>query len=738
MKSTVWKASACLGRSPPWAFYKGGRFSIRVIGGDCRRDPAHQYKSSHRQAISAARNLVFGEIAVDYAFALGNGLGTKAYNGIPVQSDAAAHAFHSGDFHSPVVPDGIGAVCYSFITNCAALSWFDNSMSYKEIVLMSMFSYYLLNIWRMVSCGGDVSLVSRDLPQFLSPMSYKIFERVAVRPAIDVANATEDMQVLIFRNRQTRTLESLFSLLKSDAPSQNPTFPRWQKASVQNNNRVVKDSKHWTPQAKEKRKPLQPEKLVEIAGGALFVASVFMAKLCPKSCPNLHIGAEKLREEFAEWSKRMEIVLGSELHTEAETPETDSDEEEAADHTLASNIVDAADVVADYHDEAVLAAASSSTETAVGVDAVPGSGAVSGPEGAAEALDTVPGSGAVSGPEGAAEALETVPGSGAVSELVVAAAAPTRSTAVRTMKETMEKIAGDASLPDIVDELVVFSKEVRKAFGFGPKFSIGADSSEWNKFQHQVSISLPDQSGTAKRNTREGVFIEASKLAAQVFHDSAMAGMVSDMLTDISAVTILRPRAQSRSLAEARKGPSEYIPQVVIALPGNVYLVGQIMLGPCSTKKGRAGKICRQATHPVDRALVKYVRAFELEWQDERTLRLRWDAKAPLLKPSDVVVQLKVERKVDISPGETDFVLPSSLVGCKGRIKSACERFMLSRGDSADPPEAPTAKEKAAPKAKAKAKAKPPAQGGSASVALVTLPPGPSSGSATIDSSATT
>jgi hypothetical protein len=144
---------------------------------------------------------------------------------------------------------------------------------------------------------------------------------------------------------------------------------------------------------------------------------------------------------------------------------------------------------------------------------------------------------------------------------------------------------------------------------------------------------------------------------------------------------------------------------------------------------------------------VKHVRAFELEWEDERTLRLRWNAKAPILRSSDVVVQLKVERKVDISPGITDFVLPSTLVGCKSRITSACERFMVSRGDLADAPHAsegqPTAKAKADPKAKAgpkakacpkakagcKAKAKAAAQMGSSGVELVTH----ASGSAAID-----
>ena len=187
----------------------------------------------------------------------------------------------------------------------------------------------------------------------------------------------------------------------------------------------------------------------------------------------------------------------------------------------------------------------------------------------------------------------------------------------------MKLIGGEDLIPDIVDQMVEYNKEVRKVFGFGPKFSIGSNSSDWNKFQHQVKISLPDQSGTAKRNTREGVFIQASKFAAQVFHDSAMAGPVAEMLTDVDAVTLFRPRAESRSAAEARAGPSQYLPQVVIALPGIVYMVSQVMLGPDSDKKkGRAGKVCRQATHPVDRASVKHVRAFRLEWQGECTGKL--------------------------------------------------------------------------------------------------------------------
>ena len=253
------------------------------------------------------------------------------------------------------------------------------------------------------------------------------------------------------------------------------------------------------------------------------------------------------------------------------------------------------------------------------------------------------------------------------------------------------------------------TRRSEKAFKFGPEFSIGTNSNEWKKFQHLIKISLPDQSGTAKRNTREGVFIQAIKLAAQVFHDSAMAGPMAEMLTDVSAVTLFRPRAESRSAADAKVGPSKYLPQVVIALPGIVYMVSQVMLGADPDKKGRTDKACRQATHPVDRALAKHVRAFVLEWQDDCTVRLRWDAEAPILRSSDVVVELEVERKVDISPGITDFVLPSTLVGCRSRITSACERFMVSRGDSVDTPHASEgqsiAKAKADPKAKAGPKA---------------------------------
>ena len=213
------------------------------------------------------------------------------------------------------------------------------------------------------------------------------------------------------------------------------------------------------------------------------------------------------------------------------------------------------------------------------------------------------------------------------------------------------------------------------------------------------------------------------------------------MLADVSPVTFLRPRAEPRSAANALAGPSQYLPQVVIALPGKVYMVSQVMLGPHSDRKGRASTNCRQATEPSDRASVKHVRGFELQWQDERTVRLRWDAHAAILLSSDVVVELKVEREVDISPGITDLVLPSTLVGCRSRITSACERFMASRGDLPDTPHAseghatakakadPKAKAgpiaKAGPKAKAKACPKAAAQIGSSEVEFVTHAAGP-------------
>ena len=156
------------------------------------------------------------------------------------------------------------------------------------------------------------------------------------------------------------------------------------------------------------------------------------------------------------------------------------------------------------------------------------------------------------------------------------------------MGAVMKLIGGEDPLPKIVEQMVEYNKEVRKAFQFGPKFSIGSNTSEWNKFQHEIKISLPDQSGTAKRNTREGVFIQASKLAAQVFHDSAMAGPIAEMFTDVSAVTLFRPRAELRSAADAKVGPSQYLPQVVIALPGRVFMVSQVILGPDADQKGRA------------------------------------------------------------------------------------------------------------------------------------------------------
>ena len=233
---------------------------------------------------------------------------------------------------------------------------------------------------------------------------------------------------------------------------------------------MLDDAKTWTSQAQEKRKPLQPEQLAKAAEAGLFAASVLMAKCCPPRFPNYYSGAETLRNEFADWHARMEVLVGSDLHAEDETPEIDSDEDVPDDCTLASNIVDAAAAVADYHDAPgssdvpSLAAASSSTETAVGVCVVPGS----------RATQTPPVPGAVPGSRAAptTPALDAVPGSRAVSEPLVAVGAPARSTAVRTMRETMKLIGGEDPLPDIVDQMVKYNKEVRNAFQFGPKFSV--------------------------------------------------------------------------------------------------------------------------------------------------------------------------------------------------------------------------------------------------------------------------
>ena len=94
----------------------------------------------------------------------------------------------------------------------------------------------------------------------------------------------------------------------------------------------------------------------------------------------------------------------------------------------------------------------------------------------------------------------------------------------------------------------------------------------------------------------KGVFIQAGKHAAQVFHDAAVAGPISEMLTDVSAVISFRPPDESRSAADAKAGPSQYLPQVVIALLGVVRMVSQVMLGP-NRYRYSAGQIVPPSHH---------------------------------------------------------------------------------------------------------------------------------------------
>ena len=310
---------------------------------------------------------------------------------------------------------------------------------------------------------------------------------------------------------------------------------------------MIEHSKTWTPQAQENRTPLTSEQLDKYSDGALLAASMFMAKTCPGRFPNCNDGAETLRTDFALWTTAMEVLnhfggwtppeealVGSDINAEDEISDIDSDLDVADEATLETKIEDAVGAAADYHDAPhdASGAASSSTEPAVGVGAVPGF----------RAAQTPPLPGAVPGSRATptTPAPDAVPGSRAVSDAVVPVAPPSRSTAVQTMRETLSLIGNEKiKLPGIVDQVAKFNKEIRTAFNFGPKFPIGKSVSQWNQFQHSVVQILPDQSGAAKRNTREGVFIPAGKHAAQVFHDVAVAGPISEMLTDVSAVTML-------------------------------------------------------------------------------------------------------------------------------------------------------------------------------------------------------
>ena len=60
----------------------------------------------------------------------------------------------------------------------------------------------------MISCGGDVALAGRDRGDVLTPSSFKLFERLAARPAIDVANAIANMKKPSFRKVQELHIES--------------------------------------------------------------------------------------------------------------------------------------------------------------------------------------------------------------------------------------------------------------------------------------------------------------------------------------------------------------------------------------------------------------------------------------------------------------------------------------------------------------------------------------------------
>ena len=98
-------------------------------------------------------------------------------------------------------PDSTGSVLYSFMANLTVQAHFDDALRFKDRLLVSLTSYYMLNLYRMLACNSDVRLVYKDHTHFIEPNCFRLMERVALRPALDVLHFEKGDHEVSFRAR---------------------------------------------------------------------------------------------------------------------------------------------------------------------------------------------------------------------------------------------------------------------------------------------------------------------------------------------------------------------------------------------------------------------------------------------------------------------------------------------------------------------------------------------------------
>ena len=172
-----------------------------------RRDPLHSLSSTHRQVQSIQNWLTLGPMTVDYTWCLECNLSIASYTLKYVQDDDLAIEPHSGHRFTPknasdgqlgILPgDSFGSIVYTFLAMQTQHPWWDPTMNKRDMLLSSCTCFHALNMYKLEATKQQ-TVGNRN--SWLSHSSHRIWERLAIRIALDVLN-TANNKKLNFRQR---------------------------------------------------------------------------------------------------------------------------------------------------------------------------------------------------------------------------------------------------------------------------------------------------------------------------------------------------------------------------------------------------------------------------------------------------------------------------------------------------------------------------------------------------------
>ena len=277
------------------------------------RDVSHTHKSGARQEIAPSHTIKLGDFYVDSTAKFVSGISPQAAIMKDGQSERLALELQHPEVFSTMLPDMYGSFVLMFLELAMQHGHYDNQLSPEHTVVISLFSYIAFDMFRAIAYEWQPDLARGYSPNFLDPMSAKIFLKTAAAPAFHMLARPSTWPPWNRRAVQERWLETYFHTIKKQVPSGVVTVADFERLSQIENAKVSQASKTWAQQV---RQPDAPPALSDIEArrceqSALNAACALVVKCQPQSClGKFSMQHKSLKQQYIKWSEAIHALQG--------------------------------------------------------------------------------------------------------------------------------------------------------------------------------------------------------------------------------------------------------------------------------------------------------------------------------------------------------------------------------------------------------------------------------------------